>query len=46
MASLLESFHRLRLRLDGCLTGAGLAKDRAANSLASVMIPETLDYPM
>jgi len=43
---LLESFHRLRLRLDGCLTGAGLAKDRAASSLISVMIPETLDYPM
>jgi alkylation response protein AidB-like acyl-CoA dehydrogenase len=41
----LHSFHRLRQRLDGCLTGAGLAKDRAANALARVMIPEALDYP-
>jgi alkylation response protein AidB-like acyl-CoA dehydrogenase len=42
----LQSFHRLRTRLDGCLTGAGLAKDRAATSLANVMIPEALDYPV
>ena len=43
--SMMQGFHRLRQRLDGCLTGAGLAKDRAANSLAGVMIPETADYP-
>jgi alkylation response protein AidB-like acyl-CoA dehydrogenase len=41
-----QTFHRLRARLDACLTGAGLAKDRAANSLSTVMIPEALDYPM
>jgi len=41
----MQSFLRQRLRLDVYLTGAGLAKDRAASSLASVMIPETLDYP-
>jgi alkylation response protein AidB-like acyl-CoA dehydrogenase len=41
----LEQFVRLRLRLDGCLTGARLAKDRAAAALTTVMIPEALDYP-
>jgi hypothetical protein len=33
------------MKLDGCLTGARLAKDRAAESLTSVMIREALDYP-
>jgi alkylation response protein AidB-like acyl-CoA dehydrogenase len=41
----LEDFLRLRLRMDGCLTGARLAKDRAASALTTVMIPEALDYP-
>jgi len=41
----LEGFQRLRTKLDGCLTGAQLAKDRAAESIAKVMIPEALDYP-
>jgi len=41
----MEEFVRLRLRLDGCLTGARLAKDRAALALTTVMIPEALDYP-
>jgi alkylation response protein AidB-like acyl-CoA dehydrogenase len=40
-----EQFARLRMKLDGCLTGARLAKDRAAHDLAHVMIPEALDYP-
>jgi hypothetical protein len=40
----LDDFRRLRARLDGCLTGARLAKDRAARSLATVKIPEKLDY--
>ena len=35
----------LRHRLDGCLTGSQLAKDRAADALTRVMIPEALDYP-
>ena len=39
------TFKRLRGRLDGCLTGAQLAKDRAARALTQVMIPEALDYP-
>ena len=41
----LEDFMRLRRRLDGCLAGSRLAKDRAAVSLTKVMIPEALDYP-
>jgi hypothetical protein len=42
----LEEFVRLRIKLDGCLTGARLAKDRAAEALTKVMIPEAMDYPM
>jgi hypothetical protein len=42
----LEPFGRLRSRLDGCLTGSQLAKDRAADALTKVMIPEALDYPV
>jgi hypothetical protein len=41
-----EMFVRLRVRLDGCLTGSRLAKDRAAEALTKVMIPEALDYPV
>ena len=41
----LEQFTKLRNRLDGCLTGAQLAKERAADALTKVMIPEALDYP-
>jgi alkylation response protein AidB-like acyl-CoA dehydrogenase len=41
-----EDFVRLRTRLDGCLTGAQLAKDRAARALTKVMIPAALDYPV
>jgi hypothetical protein len=35
----------LRVRLDGCLTGSQLAKERAAEALTQVMIPEAPDYP-
>lgn len=42
----LETFGRMRLKLDGCLTGARLAKDRASQALSKVMIPEALDYPV
>ncbi len=48
----LRAVHRARdvparcaSRLDGCLTGSRLAKDRAAEALTHVMIPEALDYP-
>jgi hypothetical protein len=40
-----DQFIRLRVKLDGCLTGSRLAKDRAAEAIAQVMIPEALDYP-
>jgi alkylation response protein AidB-like acyl-CoA dehydrogenase len=42
----LDGFVRLRIKLDGCLSGARLAKDRAAEALTKVMIPEALDYPV
>ena len=42
----MEDFTKMRTRLDGCLTGARLAKDRAAEALTKVMIPEALDYPL
>lgn len=42
----LEPFFRLRMKLDGCLAGSRLAKDRAAEALTKVMIPEALDYPV
>jgi len=41
----LETFARLRAKLDGCLTGCRLAKDRAAEALTKVMTREALDYP-
>jgi len=41
----LRDFTRLRSKLDGCLAGALLAKDRAADSIQKVMIPAALDYP-
>lgn len=40
-----EEFTRLRTKLDGCLTGSRIAKDRAAKALTQIMIPEALDYP-
>jgi alkylation response protein AidB-like acyl-CoA dehydrogenase len=42
----LGDFVRLRAKLDGCLTGCRLAKDRAAESLTKVMTREALDYPV
>jgi alkylation response protein AidB-like acyl-CoA dehydrogenase len=38
-------FLRLQARLTACLTGSRLAKDRAAETVSKVMIPEALDYP-
>jgi alkylation response protein AidB-like acyl-CoA dehydrogenase len=42
----LEAFIALRAKLDTCLTGCRLAKDRAAESLTTVMTREALDYPI
>lgn len=44
-AAALAPFAQLRLKVDACLAGSRLAKDRAADALAQVMIPEALDYP-
>jgi len=41
-----EEFARIRAKMDGCLTGNRLAKDRAAAALSEIMIPEALDYPV
>ncbi len=41
----LNGFTDRRSKLDGCLTGARLAKDRAGHALAQVSIPDKLDYP-
>jgi alkylation response protein AidB-like acyl-CoA dehydrogenase len=38
-------FLLLQSKLTTCLTGSRLAKDRAAEAVAHVMIPEALDYP-
>ena len=40
-----EEFLRLQSKLTMCLTGSRLAKDRAAETISKVMIPEALDYP-
>jgi alkylation response protein AidB-like acyl-CoA dehydrogenase len=42
----LLDFVRLRTKLDGCMAGGLLARDRAAESLQKVMIPAALDYPV
>jgi hypothetical protein len=43
--SALEPFVYLRMKLDANLSGSRLAKDRAAEALSRVMIPEAPDYP-
>ena len=40
-----DEFLRLQNKLTMCLTGSRLAKDRAAETIGKVMIPEALDYP-
>ena len=40
-----DEFLRLQSKLTTCLTGSRLAKDRAAETVSKVMIPEALDYP-
>ncbi len=41
-----DTFLLLHNKLDTCLTGARLAKDRAAENVSKMMIPEVLDYPV
>lgn len=40
-----DEFLRLQNKLCRCLSGSRLAKDRAADTVSTVMIPEALDYP-
>jgi hypothetical protein len=40
-----SDFLQLQNKLSRCLSGARLAKDRAAETVSAVMIPEALDYP-
>jgi hypothetical protein len=42
----LKAFAELRAKTDSCLSGLRFSKDRAAEAVAQVMIPEALDYPM
>ncbi len=42
----LNDFAKLRAKLEACMTGFQLAKDRASDSLTKVMIPAALDYPI
>jgi len=39
-------FAELRAKIDACLAGLRFSKDRAAEAVAQVMIPEALDYPL
>jgi alkylation response protein AidB-like acyl-CoA dehydrogenase len=41
-----SEFLRLQNKLTTCLSGSRLAKDRAAETVSKVMIPEALDYPV
>ena len=38
-------FQRMQNKICTCLSGSRLAKDRAADTVSIVMIPEALDYP-
>ncbi|MBS1803185.1 MAG: acyl-CoA/acyl-ACP dehydrogenase [Acidobacteria bacterium] len=40
-----SDFLQLQNKLCSCLSGSRLAKDRAAEAVSKVMIPEALDYP-
>jgi alkylation response protein AidB-like acyl-CoA dehydrogenase len=42
----LEPFMRMRAKMDGCLTGSRLAKDRAAGALTQVAIDQAPEYPL
>jgi Acyl-CoA dehydrogenase, N-terminal domain/Acyl-CoA dehydrogenase, C-terminal domain len=42
----LEPFMRMRAKMDGCLTGSRLAKDRAAEALTQVAIADAPGYPL
>ncbi len=41
----MRGFGDRRSKIDGCLTGSRLAKDRAGYALTQIVIPDELDYP-
>ena len=41
-----KEFSELRAKVDASLAGSRLAKDRAAEAVQQMMIPEALDYPL
>ncbi|MEI7752349.1 MAG: acyl-CoA dehydrogenase, partial [Candidatus Omnitrophota bacterium] len=45
-AAALKPFAELRAKTDASLVGVRFSKDRAAEAVAQVMIPEALDYPL
>jgi len=45
-AKALKPFAELRAKTDASLVGIRFSKDRAAEAVAQVMIPEALDYPL
>ena len=45
-ATALKPFAELRAKTDASLVGIRFSKDRAAEAVAQVMIPEALDYPL
>jgi alkylation response protein AidB-like acyl-CoA dehydrogenase len=45
-ATALKPFAELRAKMDISLVGIRFSKDRAAEAVAQVMIPEALDYPL
>lgn len=42
----IKTFRELKAKVDMCMAGSRMAKDRAGNALTEVMIPEALDYPL
>lgn len=41
----MQQFRELKAKVEMCMAGSRMAKDRAGAALAGVMIPEALDYP-
>ena len=42
----LKKFREIKAKVDMCMAGCRMARDRAGNALGEVMIPEALDYPI
>ncbi|MBC17266.1 MAG: acyl-CoA dehydrogenase [Desulfovibrio sp.] len=42
----MKQFRELKAKVDMCMAGSRMARDRAGNALCCVMIPEALDYPI